>query len=430
VDEAGEEVLSVNVTYQSDDTSIASVTPTGLVTGVAPGTTSILVTGGRASARIPVRVGGPPATMDVAPAAVTVRQGYAVSLVVTVRDSQGYPVPDAVVTYSTSQPSIASVSTVGVVAGVGPGPASITVRAAPVQHVVPVTVIGHPRGTSVTAVPLGQRPFGVAVSLGGAVYVSRLDAAQLSRTDLPDTTFGATAVVGAHPTDVAFDSAGTTAYVTNQLDAQLGIIDVATNTQVEAIPLTGNPLRVAVPPGGRRLYVTSAASDLLVIERATKIIRVRYLLGTPSNGLAFHPNGVLLYGTTIGGLVFEINTVTDSARALLTTGVLQDIAVSPDGVELYIAKEDGAMEIRDASSGILFTTVSAATGAFDLAVTPDGAHIYAGILSAGAVRVIDRATRGMIRSIPGILAPRRMAFDRYGTTLVVADEAGAVHFIR
>jgi len=427
---AGDPASGVSVGYESDDTTVASVTSTGLATGVGPGTTSILVSGGGASARVPVRVGGPPATIDVSPALPSLRQDQTLQLTITVRDSQGYALTDAVVTYATSDASIVLASVTGVLTGVAGGTASVTVSAPPAVRTVPVSVFGRPAGTSVTTVALGERPYGVAVSPAGVVYVSRLDAAALSRTDLPATAFGATASVGNVPTDVAFDPTGTTAYVTNQLDAALGIVDVATNTQIGAIALNGNSFRVVVSPNGQRLYVTTNADNLLVIDRASRTILLEYLLGGPGTGLAFHPNGVLLYGTTLSGLVYEINTATDSARALQSVGGLQDITVSLDGVELYIANEAGPMQIRAAATGTLITTVPAVAGAFDLALSPDGAHLYAGISGTGPVRVLDRATRAVIGTFADIADPRRIAFDRYGRTAVVADQAGAVHFIR
>jgi YVTN family beta-propeller protein len=268
------------------------------------------------------------------------------------------------------------------------------------------------------------------VSGAGVVYVTRADGAALSRANLPDTTFLTAVPVGALPTDVAFEPSGTLAYVTNQASGNVGIVDVATNTQVDAIPVPGDPFRVVVSPNGQRLYVTTNVGELLLIELPSKTIRVTYVLGSASNGLAFHPNGQLLYGTTMGGLVFEVNTVTDSARGLFTLGTLQDIAVSRDGAELYIAKEDGNLEIRSAPTGGLITEVPAAAGAFGLRLSPDGRHLYAGIVSGGVVRVIDRATRGVVRSIP-ITDPRRIAFDRYGTTAVIASQAGnTVYFVR
>jgi YVTN family beta-propeller protein len=375
-------------------------------------------------------VGGVPATIQVTPVAPEIVQGTGVELIVVVRDSAGLAIPDPTVTFATSDPAIATVTTAGVVTGIALGPATITAAAAPAVATVAVSVLGHPAGTAVSGTPLGQRPYGIAVSRAGVVYVTRLDAAAVSRADLPDSLFLTTFDVGVVPTDVAFDPTGTRAYVTHQGSRNVGIVDVATNTQIDIIPVAGDAFRVLVAPSGARLYVTTNTDNLLVIDLPEKTVHAEYQLGAASSGITLNASGSLLYGTTIDGLVYEINTVTDSARALLTTGYLQDIAVSRDGAELYIAKEDGAMEIRSAPTGVLITTVTAATGVFGLKLTPDGTQLYAGIPIGGVVRVIDRATRAVVRNIPVPSDPRRIAFDRYGRTAVVANQDGSVVFVR
>ncbi len=427
-DDAGTPIPATSFAFQTEDPAVASVTAGGRVTGVASGTTVVVVTGAGASARVPVRVGGPPATIEVVPAQPVVLQGATVQLTVTVRDAQGAVIAGAPVIFATSNAAVATVSPPGVVSGVAPGPVTITASAPPATTTLPVIVLGHPTGTSITPVTV-PGPYGVAISPAGVVYVTRGDG-MLSRADLPDTSFATTVTVGQVPTDVAFDPSGTRAYVTNQASQQVGIIDVATNTQVDVIPVPGDPFRLVVAPNGQRLYVTTNVGELLAIELPSKTIRVTYTLGNASNGLAFHPNGQLLYGTTMGGLIYEVNTVTDSARGVSTIGILQDIAVARDGSELYIAKENGDLEIRSAPTGGLITEVPAAAGAFGLRLSPDGRQLYAGIVSGGVVRVIDRATRGVVRSIP-INDPRRIAFDRYGATAVIASQSGnTVHVVR
>ena len=429
-DDVGSTVTGVALAFESDDPGVASVTASGRVSGAATGTTTLTVTGGGASARVPVRVGGTPATIQVTPAAVEVIHGAGLGLITVVRDSAGVAIPDAPVTFATSDPAVATVSTAGVVTGVALGPATITATAVPAVATVAVSVVGHPGGTAITTTPLGQRPYGIAVSRLGVVYVTRLDAAAVSRADLPDSTFLTTFDVGVVPTDVAFDPTGARAYVTHQASRNVGIVDVATNTQIDIIPVAADAFRVLVSPTGQRLYVTTNADNLLVIDLPAKTVHAEYHLGAASSGITFHPNGVLLYGTTISGMVYEVNTVTDSARALLTTGYLQDIAVSRDGAELYIAKQNGEMEIRSAPTGALLTTVPVATGVFGLKLTPDGTQLYAGILFGGVVRVIDRATRTVVRTIAVPNDPRRIAFDRYGRTAVIANQDGSVVFVR
>src|SRR5438034_5505759 len=60
----------------------------------------------------------------------------------------------------------------------------------------------HPGGVVSATQPLGQRPFGTAVSRHGVVYVTRLDAESLGRAKLPHTTFSDGVTVGSVPTDV------------------------------------------------------------------------------------------------------------------------------------------------------------------------------------------------------------------------------------
>ena len=429
-DETGGTVPGVAFGYVSEAPAVASVTASGQVSGGAGGITTITVTGGGASARVPVRVSGVAATIQVTPAAPEIVRGTSVALVVTVRDSDGVALPDEPVTYATSDGTVATVTATGVVTGIAGGPATITVTALPASAAVPVTVLGSPAGTDVTASPISGRPYGVAVSRSGVVYVTRLDAGLMTRFDLPVITVSGNVAVGSFPTDVAFDPTGARAYVTNQGSQQVGVVNVATNTQVGVIPTGGDPFRVLVSPTGARLYVTTNANDLLAIDLPGGTVHARYALGSASSGIAFHPNGVLLYGTTIDGMVYEVNTVTDSARALFTTGYLQDIAVSRDGAEMYIAREDGPMEVRATATGAHIAYIPIASGAFGLKLTPDGRQLYASILFAGEVRVIDRATRTLVRTIPVGSDPRRVAFDRYGRTAVVTEQTGEVYFVR
>src|SRR3989449_11259672 len=104
----------------------------------------------------------------------------------------------------------------------------------------------HPGGVVSATQPLGQRPFGTAVSRHGVVYVTRLDAESLGRAKLPHTTFSDGVTVGSVPTDVAFTHDGKTAYVANQFSDNVGVVDVGRDTQVDVIPVIGDPFDVIV----------------------------------------------------------------------------------------------------------------------------------------------------------------------------------------
>ena len=67
--------------------------------------------------------------------------------------------------------------------------------------------------------------------------------------------------------------------------------------------------------------------------------------------------------------------------------------------------------------------------AWDLQLTPDSTQLYVGLLD-GAIQIVDRADRLVVRTVQTGGRPRRIAFDRSGTTAVVANEAGWVDILR
>src|SRR5262249_46244238 len=131
------------------------------------------------------------------------------------------PIPNAVVTYNSSFPGVATVSSTGLVTTVALGTAFITVQSESVSvldtvRVVDSSIVGSPA--------LSGSPFGIAADGAGAVYVTRHDANALTRFTLPGTAAVALIAVGMNPASVAFDSAGTTAYVTDISSNEVQVI--------------------------------------------------------------------------------------------------------------------------------------------------------------------------------------------------------------
>lgn len=290
----------------------------------------------------------------------------------------------------------------------------------------------HPAGTLATRVTVSGRPYGVAVSGAGTVYATRLDSASLARLDLPGTTVTGFAHVEAAPTDVVFDATGTTAYVTNQYSANVGVVNVATGTQVDSIPVGGgaSPFRVLLSADGRTLYVSTNSGTVLAVDVASKAVVATYVLSGAINGLALHPTRPLLYATSVTtGYLFEINLTTGAIRALNIGGAPQDVAVSSDGTRIYVANETGPLDVRDDSTGAEIASVAAVTGGLGARLSPDGAVLYVTTPATGDLWLVNTSTlAAQAVSLGGI--PRRIAFDRYGTTAVVTNETGEVDVIR
>jgi trimeric autotransporter adhesin len=114
-------------TWRTDNAQVATVSSTGLVTAVNPGTTTITATseGRSGSASITVRQ-RPVAAVTLTPSSGSVIAGETLQLTSRTTDAQGNLLVGRVVTFSTSDASRATVDQTGLVRGVAPGNATIT----------------------------------------------------------------------------------------------------------------------------------------------------------------------------------------------------------------------------------------------------------------------------------------------------------------
>ncbi len=128
-DDRGRTLRGRPVDWVSSDNSRATVNNSGLVTGRGAGVVTIeaRISGRVGSARVTVRP-APVATVQVVPDSVDVHVGDTVQLRAVVRDANGNELSGRAVTWSSSNPSRATVSSAGVVTGLDLGMVTITAR--------------------------------------------------------------------------------------------------------------------------------------------------------------------------------------------------------------------------------------------------------------------------------------------------------------
>jgi trimeric autotransporter adhesin len=126
----GATVTGVPVTWSTDQPSIASVTQSGVVTGMAPGTATITATAGGKSGSATITVAlAPVATVTVSPSTLTLRDRDSQrtgTLTATTRDALGNILTGRVVTWTSSNTNVATVDQNGVVTAQNRGNATIT----------------------------------------------------------------------------------------------------------------------------------------------------------------------------------------------------------------------------------------------------------------------------------------------------------------
>jgi uncharacterized protein YjdB len=137
-----------SVSWATSNATLATVSPKGVVRGVATGTSIIhAVNGsGRDSAAVTVVLPSPlpVASVSVAPGSATLAIAATVQLLATPKDAAGNPLGGRAVTWSSANPATATVSGSGVVTAVAAGSAAITAASEGQRGTATVTVTPAP----------------------------------------------------------------------------------------------------------------------------------------------------------------------------------------------------------------------------------------------------------------------------------------------
>jgi len=423
------------LTFTSSNPALVTVTEDGYLTSVGGnGTATITVESGTLSTTVPVTVTQVPTTIVVSPAAMVLTSGQSQAITATVKDAAGGQIVGAPVSFVSSNPSVATVSSAGVVTGVGPdGGTTITVTSGALTATVGVFVGEAPPGTVLATVPVAGAPWGAAVTATGDFFVTTVGGA-IDRGAFPTYAFPTSFAVNGQALSIAVNAAGTKAYVAQGADAGgatgIAIVDLATNAVTDLIPIPNvTNFYVALSKDELTLFV-GTDNNLQVIDVASKTIVNDNLAVGSANAISRAPGSDLLYAA-INGAVVEINGTTRTiARTLpVPSGSLQETAVSLDGTELYVVQEGGDLIVWDLTTNQLKQSVAGA-GGFGIGLSPDGRFLYVATSYGGDIKVIDRASRVLLRTIATGGTPRRVAFDPASGIAMVTNENGWVDFVK
>lgn len=145
LDASGKPVAGRVVLWFTNNATVATVNANGRVVGQSPGSAVITATSEGKSATTNITVKPPaPNAVVITPGQAVVQEAATVQLSASVLDGQGQVIPGATVSYSSSDPAIATVSSSGMVSGVKPGRATITATSGGKTGTADVTVTPTP----------------------------------------------------------------------------------------------------------------------------------------------------------------------------------------------------------------------------------------------------------------------------------------------
>ena len=222
-----------------------------------------------------------------------------------------------------------------------------------------------PAGIAYGHTPLGDRLY-VANNLGGKTNpdVTYEDPPGHTVTVIDPATNKRTATIDLgtplDPMDIAFNNAGTRAYVTNWVGRSVSVINTATQKKIADILLSpqddpllaDHPTGIAANPTSNELYVADTSSDTVsVIDSRTNAVAATIPVGLNPSGpkgsmpvrLSVSPDGKLLFVADAGENAIAVVDI--SARRVLgfipTQWYPSDVKVTPDGRELVVTNGYG-----------------------------------------------------------------------------------------
>jgi len=141
IDAGGSALAGLEIDWSSGDSGVATVDGSGLVTGLMPGSARLVASADTASGETAVTVLAQVTELTISPASPSLLPGTKLQLIVSAEDAWGGPIDGRPVLWATDDPSVATVSAAGLVAGVHPGSATVTATVSKKTEEVSVLVV-------------------------------------------------------------------------------------------------------------------------------------------------------------------------------------------------------------------------------------------------------------------------------------------------
>ncbi|WP_336054342.1 IPT/TIG domain-containing protein [Streptomyces sp. CA2R101] len=232
--------------------------------------------------------------------------------------------------------------------------------------------------------------------------------------------------VGHAPVKAAVTPDGRYVYVSNFGSSSLSVIDTTTRSVITTIEVTNGPWGVEVAPDGLRAYVACFGTDsVAVIDTTTHSVTDTLSGLNKPIGLAVSPDGSRLYVASRGGSrVDVISTASESVIASVPVGTgPRNVAVTPDGTEVYVTEEGAnSVSVIDTTTHTVIATLSGFLLPRGVAVAPDGQRVYVTDYGGNSLAVIDTATHSVVDTVTGLPIPYGVAISHDGLLAYVARD--------
>lgn len=193
---------------------------------------------------------------------------------------------------------------------------------------------------------------------------------------------------------------GSTLFVRDTLAKSIRAVDTTTFSIVD-IPAEQDVTHLAVSPDGRHLFA-STIPDLNVYDTHTNAL----VRSFPDLGgalfLVFSPDGSILYTASLDGDTLAVIDTATLTHTTVTVGPNPtNAAVSPDGQQLFLLNGDGTVSVLDTvtKSADTIDIHGKPNDQYQIALSPDGRHVYVPQYETGTLAVISARTANLAPTV-------------------------------
>lgn len=275
-------------------------------------------------------------------------------------------------------------------------------------------------------------PWGVAVNASETrAYVVEQQNDRVRVIDLATNALIGSITVGNLPWSIDQNPSGTALYVSNYNGNSVSVIDTASNTVTATITGLMGPTDVAFSPDGTRAFVTLQDHTVEEINTSNNT-KVRNIPGFyfPFN-IAINPAGTRGYVSNIGEGKVRVLDLTANPVSLIGAPIQvgtfpRGIVINPSGTKAYVTNAtDNTLSVIDlATNAVIGSPIQIGSDAQAIAMDPAGNYAYVANAGSDSISVVDLATNSTIRTIPTGDAPFALTINGAGTRLYVSARDG------
>ena len=324
--------VAVSVTWSSTNPAVATVSTSGLMTGMAAGSATITATSqNRSGTATAIVTNVPVASVTVSPATGALTVGATSQLTATPTDANGTALTGRAVTWATSNAAVATVSASGLVTGVAAGSATTTATSEGQSGTSAITVTNVP----VASVTVSPATASLTVGATTQLTATPKDAngtALSGRVVTWATSNAAIATVSA--SGLVRGAAAGSATITATSEGKSGTAAM-TVTNVPVATVTVTPA-IATLLTGATVQLTATPKDALGNPLSGRVVT----WSSDALGVAAVSGSGLVSGLAVGGATITATSEGQSGSAAVTVTLVSDstpLYTLGNGANYYVA---------------------------------------------------------------------------------------------